>query len=107
MNYSNRDKWIQEQLRVILHYPDQGNSEYAADPEYGTSMSCNTADICEQKVKLLSNITPRFRAYFTRLVLTLKSSTGNMEVCALLSFVSNKEQFSFIWVQFLFICQYP
>ena len=30
----------QDQLQVIVHYPDQGNSEYTADPTYGKSMSC-------------------------------------------------------------------
>ena len=39
-------KWIaiiettgHEQLQVILHYPDQGDGEYAADPAFGKSMS--------------------------------------------------------------------
>ena len=39
VNCNNRDDWTREQLRVILHYPDQGDDEYAADPAYGKSMS--------------------------------------------------------------------
>ena len=33
-------KWFaQEQLQAPLHYPDQGDGEYAADPTNGKSMS--------------------------------------------------------------------
>ena len=38
-NCNNQDDWTREQLQVILHYPDQGDGEYASDPAYdkGTS----------------------------------------------------------------------
>ena len=39
VNCNNRDDWTLEQLQVMLHYPDQGEGEYAADPAYGKSMS--------------------------------------------------------------------
>ena len=39
VNCNNRDDWTQEQLQVILHYPDQGYGDYVADPAYGKSMS--------------------------------------------------------------------
>ena len=38
-----------------------------------------TAHICEQKVKYLSNITPRFRADLAGLVLTPRSVIGNID----------------------------
>ena len=50
-------------------------------------------------MKCLSNITPRCRANFARLLLMPKSSIGNIEVFALLSFILDKEDFTFIWVQ--------
>ena len=40
VNWGNRDDWTQEQLQVILHYPDHGDGEYTTDPVYGNSMSC-------------------------------------------------------------------
>ena len=43
MNCNNRDDWTQEQLQLILHYPDQGDSEYTADPRYGKSIDWTTA----------------------------------------------------------------
>ena len=59
-------------------------------------------------MKLLSNITPGFPADFTGLVLTPKSSIGNTgEVFASLSCFLDKEEFSFIWVQFQFIRHHP
>ena len=54
-------------------------------------------------MKFLSNITPRFRADLAGLVLTPRSSIENIELFAPLSFIPNKEEFSFIWVQFQFI----
>ena len=39
-NELHRDDYTQEHLHVILHYPDQGNREYAADPTYSKSISC-------------------------------------------------------------------
>ena len=39
VNCNNLDDWIHEQLQLILHYPDQGDGEYAADPIYVKSMS--------------------------------------------------------------------
>ena len=47
-------------------------------------------------MKYLSNITLRFRADFAGLVLRLKSSIANIEVLALLLFIPDKEEFSFI-----------
>ena len=69
-------KWIaiiemtghKEQLQVILHYPDQEDGEYAANPTGGKSMSY----MCERKVNVLSKITPRFRTDLSGLVLTPK-----------------------------------
>ena len=39
VNCNNWDDRTQEQLQVILHYPDQGDGKYVADPAYGNSMS--------------------------------------------------------------------
>ena len=44
VNFNNRDNCTQEQLQVILHYPDQGNGECAADPVCGKKYQiCSTA----------------------------------------------------------------
>ena len=61
-----RDDWTQEQWHVILHYPDHGDGEYAADPAYGKSMSYRLLIYVKGKVKFLLNITPRFRGRFIR-----------------------------------------
>ena len=34
VNYNNQDDGSREQLQVILHYPDQGQDAYAADPRH-------------------------------------------------------------------------
>ena len=47
-------------------------------PAYG-KYELQTADICERKVKFLSNITLRFRVDFAGLLLTPKNSLRNME----------------------------
>ena len=39
VNYNNHDDWTREQYQAILHYPDQGDGEYATDSAYGKSMS--------------------------------------------------------------------
>ena len=52
--------------------------DFAADPAYGTS---RTADICERKVKVLSNITPRFRADYLQLLLSLVISIIAIHFC--------------------------
>ena len=62
LSCNNQDNLTQEQLQVILHYPDQGDGHYASDPAYGKKHELQTADICEQKVKFLSKIAPRFQA---------------------------------------------
>ena len=49
----------------------------------------------------------RFRVDFSVLVLTPKSSVGNMEIFIPLSFIPDKEEFSFAWIQFQFIHQDP
>ena len=77
VNCSNRDDQTQEQLQVILHYPDQGAGECATDPGYGKNMSC-TLLIYARRI-FLSNITQRFWADFDALVLPPKSSIGNIE----------------------------
>ena len=65
-------------------------------------------------MKFLTNITPRFRADFAGLVLTMKSSIGNIEKyfnqtidqsnsiapISPATFVLDREEFSFIWVQY-------
>ena len=39
VKYNNQDDWTREHSQAILHYSDQGDDEYAADPAYGKSMS--------------------------------------------------------------------
>ena len=39
VNYTNQADRTEDQLQAILHYPDQGDDEYAADPAYGKNMS--------------------------------------------------------------------
>ena len=67
-------------MRVILHYPDQGNGGYTADLAYGMSNRLE-GEIC---VKYYS----KFRAKFCLVnVVTDKLSRKHREVFALLSFV--------------------
>ena len=69
-----RDNWTKEQLQVILYYPDQGDREYVADPGKKEAW----AAYCWYKLNFWK-ITPRFGADFVGLVLTPKSSIGNIE----------------------------
>ena len=101
VNCNNQDDWTQQQLQVILNYPDQGSSENAADPGYGKSMSCRLLLVeSEIFVKYYSKI-PR-RLCWVRFD-TKKLNGKHEEVFAPLSFVPDKEEFNVIWVQFQFI----
>ena len=75
-NWNNR---IQEQLQVMVHYPDQDDGENATNLAYGKSMSYSLLIYMSRRWNFLSNITPKFRADLAGLVLTSKSSMGNIE----------------------------
>ena len=79
VNRYNRDGCTQGHLQLILHYPGQGNSEYAVDLGYGKSISCTLQIYVSGRWIFLSKITPRFWADFDELVLTPTSSIGYME----------------------------
>ena len=100
MNCYNLDDRTQEQLQVNLHYPDQGDSEYAADPGYGKCMSCTLRYMSAEDeifVEYYCKIPRRFcRVSFD----TERLNKKYREEFTLLSFVPDKEDFSFIWLQF-------
>ena len=66
-------------MQVTLHYPYQGEGEYVADSGYGKSMSYTLPTHVSERENFWLKITPRFRVGFAGLVLTPKSSMGNIE----------------------------
>ena len=95
-------------MQVILHYPDEHDGGYATDPGCGKSMSCTlqmyVSERCELLIKYYSQDPERIsRVSFD----TKKLKRKHREVFALLSFIPDKEEFSFIWVQFQFIRRNP
>ena len=79
VNCNNRDDWTQEQLQVILHYPDQGDGEYAADPAYGKSMSYRLLIYVSGHWNFCRKLPQYSKADFAGIVLTLKTSIRNIE----------------------------
>ena len=96
VNCNNQDDKTQEQLQVILHYPDQGDSERTTNLGYGRSLNCTRLIYVSGRWNFCQMLLLRFWADFAVLVLTPRSSIENWEY--LLSFVPNKEELLFIWV---------
>ena len=106
VNCTNRDNWSQEQLQVILHHPVQGDGEYAADPAYGKSMGYRLLIYVSRRWNVRRKL-PKDSEQIYHSFDTEKLNGKHREIFAPLSFVPDKEDFSYIWAQFQFIRQHP